>query len=65
MMSWEKKYPILKDYPNMLDEEDLKRYNLLMESVLDELRLKYKLSHNDSVLVAKDILYKKYLQVQK
>jgi hypothetical protein len=60
-MGWEKKYPILKDYKDIID---LELYNQKMSDLFNEMKDKYSMSNVDSVLVLKDILYQIYLKAR-
>lgn len=52
--AWSKKYPILANYQN---EVDIEKYSAQIRKMLEELKVKYKYSELDAMLVLKDILY--------
>ena len=52
--AWSKKYPILANYQN---EVDIEKYSVQIRKMLEELKVKYKYSELDAMLVLKDILY--------
>ena len=52
--AWGKKYPVLLDYPSLVDVE---KYARIIRQLLDSLATNYGYSKLDSMLVLKDILY--------
>jgi hypothetical protein len=59
-MGWEKKYPILKDYPDIISEELITYFTGQVGAMVDKLMEDYDLSLVDAFLVAKDILAQEY-----
>ena len=52
--AWGKKYPVLLDYPSLVDVE---KYAGIIRQLLDSLATNYGYNKLDSMLVLKDILY--------
>ena len=52
--AWSKKYPILAKYQK---EVNIPNYAYRLQTMIDELKTEYGYSHQDAMLVLKDILY--------
>lgn len=57
--AWSKKYPVLETYQNKINVKDYeKKVNELTTSLMND----YGYSHQDAMLILKDILYKEYIK---
>ena len=58
-MDWKEIYPVLAEYPNVVDME---RLNAALTELFDSLQNKYGMTKTEAFLVIKDAAYRLYLQ---